>query len=616
MRIGIIDADLMDNGTRHPNLALMKISGYYKSLNYEVNLIYRSYDEIKNYDRVFISKVFNFTKIPKWVIQGKNVYIGGTGFFEDGGDNLPDEIEHHMPDYNLYSSYIQEMVAAGKKKEYFADYLEYSIGFLTRGCFRKCSFCVNKKYERVFRHSPIEEFLDNTRSKIYLWDDNFLAYSKWEECLDSLERTGKPFQFRQGIDLRLMDERKAYRFNNTKWSGDFIFAFDYLKDKEIVCKNIQLWKKYTNKHPKLYVLSGFLSQDEKDIEDVFERIKILMTYGCIPYIMRHEKYKESKYSGMYIQIARWCNQPQFYKKMSFREFCERNQFYHPNKKTYCSAYKSMLEFENDFPVIAQKYFDLKYMYENIYVTNYGVGHRYYNKPECRACKLKQNSWDGIIEGNVSKNDAIQLYLEREIDLRCLYYKNTECTKNTNECAEYIFSMLLNTSFQECENAISTYEDNQKLLLEECIAPSMNNHEIDEYLGYITNNSQEGKLSTNILFEKMQIYSSKEMTKVKRKLINLAMMDLIYYSKNTKNSIVEISNIGKIYIKQSEVIKQEISHKLGYRFPLVQKYYQCGKDINLLVEDLKYSKKVTGEIKELLEFEKYERYSDYKRLEIR
>ena len=28
--IGIIDADLLDNGTRHPNLALMKIRGYQK----------------------------------------------------------------------------------------------------------------------------------------------------------------------------------------------------------------------------------------------------------------------------------------------------------------------------------------------------------------------------------------------------------------------------------------------------------------------------------------------------------------------------------------------------------------------------------------------------------
>ena len=27
MKIGIIDADLLDKGTRHPNLALMKIRG-------------------------------------------------------------------------------------------------------------------------------------------------------------------------------------------------------------------------------------------------------------------------------------------------------------------------------------------------------------------------------------------------------------------------------------------------------------------------------------------------------------------------------------------------------------------------------------------------------------
>ena len=30
MNIGIIDADLLDKGTRHPNLALMKISAYHK----------------------------------------------------------------------------------------------------------------------------------------------------------------------------------------------------------------------------------------------------------------------------------------------------------------------------------------------------------------------------------------------------------------------------------------------------------------------------------------------------------------------------------------------------------------------------------------------------------
>lgn len=37
--IGLIDADLIDGGTKFPNLALMKISGYFKGNNCNVSLI-------------------------------------------------------------------------------------------------------------------------------------------------------------------------------------------------------------------------------------------------------------------------------------------------------------------------------------------------------------------------------------------------------------------------------------------------------------------------------------------------------------------------------------------------------------------------------------------------
>lgn len=575
MRVGIIDADLMDNGTRHPNLALMKISGFYKSSGNEVKLIYRSYDEIKEYDSVFISKVFNFTKVPDWVLQEKNVHIGGTGFFEDGGENLPHEIEHHMPDYNLYSDYIETMVKSGKDVKNYEDYLKYSIGFLTRGCFRKCSFCVNKKYDHVFRHSPIEEFLDVSRPKIYLWDDNFLAYPKWEECLDSLEKTGKPFQFRQGIDIRLMTDRKAYRFNNTKWNGDFIFAFDHLEDKERICENIQLWKKYTNKQPKLYVLSAFNSQDAEDIADAFERIKLLMKYGCIPYFMRYEKYKESKYKGMYIQIARWCNQPQFYKKMSFREFCERNQFYHPNKETYCSAYRAMIEFEAENPEIANEYFDLKFMHENIYRVNYGVGHRYHNKPECKKCKIRNTSWEEILKGNVDKYKVIQLYLEREIELGCLCYSNSECKKTTDECADYVVNMLLNTSKNNCELAVKTYIENHKINAAECITPNIDIENIDTFLYTIITqtNDEEGELGVHEFLSVLNVCTDKEKNKAKKMLLNLALLDLIYYSKNSRNPIISVSAMGKKYLELSDDCKSKLLDKLAFRFPLIQNDYQ-------------------------------------------
>lgn len=357
MKIGLIDADLLDNGTRHPNLAIMKLSGYHKSLGDETELI-ENYENINNYDIVYISKVFTFTKIPDNIINQPNVKIGGTGFFMENAKDLPYEIEHHMPDYHIYDNYINSRIKSGIKRSYYQDYLDYSIGFTSRGCFRKCSFCVNKKYDKAQKHSPISEFLDTTRKGIYLWDDNFLACSHWEEILDDLEATKKPFQFRQGLDIRLLTDKKAQRLSKTKYHGDFIFAFDNIKDRNLIEDKLSLWRKYTNKSTKLYVLCAFESQDENDINNIFERINILAKYKCLPYITRYEKYKDSDLEGVYTQIARWCNQPNFFKKKSFREFCEANQKYVKTKK--CASMIALEHFENKYPEIAKKWFDIKF----------------------------------------------------------------------------------------------------------------------------------------------------------------------------------------------------------------------------------------------------------------
>ena len=248
-RLGIIDADLLDNGTRHPNLACMKISAFYKEQGWNVKLL-ENYDSLDKYDLVTISKVFSFTKVPNTIYKygkckdpehpelnlKKNIHIGGTGFYYDKAPNLPKEIEHHMPDYHLYDDYIQKKIDSGEPRNRYADYLDFSIGFVTRGCFRKCSFCVNKKYDHVFPASPVKEFLDVNRPKIYLWDDNFMASPNFNEILDELAATKKPFQFRQGLDIRLMTEEKAKKLTQSKYYGDYIFAFDHIEDKELISK--------------------------------------------------------------------------------------------------------------------------------------------------------------------------------------------------------------------------------------------------------------------------------------------------------------------------------------------------------------------------------------------
>lgn len=377
MKIGIIDADLLGRDKhRFPNLACEKISGYWKEQGAEVFLL-TDYDRLDEYDRVYISKVFTDTKIPQNIQDTDKIHLGGTGFYFDKAPNLPDEIEHHMPDYHLYDEWIAKEVEKAKSVQgesfkeasfmkQFKEYTDYSIGFVTRGCFRKCKFCVNQKYNHVFLHSPLEEFYDPNRKKICLLDDNFLGCRHWKETLEKIIATGKPFKFKQGLDERLLDDEKCRMLFSANYDGDYTFAFDNIADYDIIAKKLKIIRKYTaSKCVKFYVLVGFESVDKTDIENAFKRIVLLMQYQCLPYIMRYQDknycpWKESEYKGLYIALARWGNQPSIFKNMSFRQFCEANQALRKTKGYICSSMKALTSFEEKHPEIAKKYFDVRY----------------------------------------------------------------------------------------------------------------------------------------------------------------------------------------------------------------------------------------------------------------
>lgn len=328
MKIAIIDADLIGRKKhRFPNLACEKISGYWKSKGAEV-VLKTDYENLDQFNKVYVSKVFTDTLIDESVLQLPNVEYGGTGFFFDKAPNLPNEIEHSFPDYHLYDEWINEQIVLGKSRNEFKEYLDYSIGFLTRGCFRKCGFCVNQKYDRVFEHSPLEEFYDPLRKKICLLDDNFFGCPNWKQLLQTLIDTGKPFKFKQGLDERLLTDEKCEMLFNCKYDGDVYFAFDNIEDYDLIEKKMDMIAEHTDRQCIFYVLCGFDEEDKydeefwnTDIVNTFERIKLLINNGHVPYIMRFNKYKESPHKGMYVNLARWCNQPSFLKKKSLYEFC-------------------------------------------------------------------------------------------------------------------------------------------------------------------------------------------------------------------------------------------------------------------------------------------------------
>jgi hypothetical protein len=201
--------------------------------------------------------------------------------------------------------------------------------------------------------------------KICLLDDNFLGFSNWKELLQELIDLGKPFKFKQGLDERLLTEEKCKMLFNANYDGDFTFAFDNIEDYDLVKSKLQMIRRYTNsRNIKFYILVGFKSCDGKDIENAFKRLDLLMQFQCLPYIMRYQHknetpWKDSSYRGMYVSLARWGNQPNFFKKMSFRQFCEANQAVHKTGRI-CSTLRAMQEFEREFPDVAKKYFDIRF----------------------------------------------------------------------------------------------------------------------------------------------------------------------------------------------------------------------------------------------------------------
>ncbi len=296
-----------------------------------------NYDGLDAFEKVYVAKVFTDTPTPvKGLfddpLNAPNVIKGGTGFFFDKAEPLPDEIEHTMPDYHLYDGACD-----------FQTYTDYSIGYLTRGCFRHCPFCVNRRSNKVVAHSPLKEFFAPTRKKICLLDDNFFGFDGWKDLLLQLRATDKPFVFKQGLDVRVLDEGKAELLFTARYDGDFIFAFDDPKDATLIEEKIQLIARYLklgSRRVKFYVLCAFdraNKYDEnfwlQDIEDLFKRVDLLKKYGCLPYAMRHKNYLKSPCKKLYVQFARWCNQPRLFMKMTFREFCKASSHYGKKKTT-------------------------------------------------------------------------------------------------------------------------------------------------------------------------------------------------------------------------------------------------------------------------------------------
>ena len=203
MKIGLIDVDghakkKKWGATIYPNLALCKIARYHKQQGDDVEWAVPLFG---HYDRIYMSKVFNFTPDDNSCYDAKEVIRGGTGY--DIASQLPDEIDRLQPDYSIYPNIPSDT----------------AYGFLTRGCPNKCPWCVVPRKEgRIRPYMDCDEIAIEGRTKLVLMDNNILAagdYAK-QQMRKIIER-GYRVDFNQAIDARLVTEEFAELLANIKW---------------------------------------------------------------------------------------------------------------------------------------------------------------------------------------------------------------------------------------------------------------------------------------------------------------------------------------------------------------------------------------------------------------
>lgn len=288
MKIRLIDID-----SKIPNLALMQLSAYHKSLGDEVGF------DVENPDRVYISCIFSKNagkaRGVATLYPDAEVILGGTGI--DHHSKIPEPAWKIKPDYSLYPD------------------TKYDLGFTTRGCIRKCPFCVVPAKEGKFhRWQHVSEFHQEGHKIVKLLDNNIGADKEWFfENTNWIIDHNLKVNICQGMDIRILTEEVAEQLARLKFVDNIInFAWDNIEDEEKIFAGIQMLKEAGVPMQKIsfYVLTGFNTTFEQDIY----RTQRLREAGVLCFVMQYKPTYQTRC------LARWANKRWIYKSVPFAEY--------------------------------------------------------------------------------------------------------------------------------------------------------------------------------------------------------------------------------------------------------------------------------------------------------
>lgn len=315
MKIGLIDVD----GHNFPNLPLMKLSAWHKQNGDSVewyNPLVHCMGE--PFDKIYMSKVFSneYSNDYPYTVNAKEVIQGGTGycisvvdgkevFDESKSFNLPYEVEHIYPDYELYPDYTKDM----------------AYGFLTRGCCNNCSFCIvsNKEGRCSKKVANLSEFWRGQKY-IKLLDPNILACKEHLELLQQLVDSGAKVDFTQGLDARFITRENLELLKQIKIEM-LHFAFDFMKFENRIIQGLKLAKEVLNISERKAIVYMLTNYDTTLEEDMY-RVRKIKELGYSPDVRIYRKESLPR-PHVLRDLQRWCNNRFLYRSCDFMDYAPR-----------------------------------------------------------------------------------------------------------------------------------------------------------------------------------------------------------------------------------------------------------------------------------------------------
>jgi len=266
---------LIDVDSKIPNLALMKMSQYYKQQGQRVVLTRDSAVHGKS-KQVFASCVFrNHTTQDKLEklrkIHGQAIEIGGPGAHIL--KKLPEEIESLMPDYGLYPN------------------MDFAMGFLTRGCDHQCSFCLVPQKEGTLKQvATLDDMVPPGFKKLVLLDNNLLAYHGAKDILKEMAKRELQVNFNQTLDIRYLTPGNAkllVELDSRNYSFSkpmYYFSLNSSALIPVVAEKIKLLKGIKRHEIMFICMYGY----NTTLSDDIKRFSFLQKLGVSPFVQKFQ----------------------------------------------------------------------------------------------------------------------------------------------------------------------------------------------------------------------------------------------------------------------------------------------------------------------------------------